>query len=129
MLCALTFMTTILSYYLTIQLLRKPSEENLSMAMDFVRGAFVFISPCALEGISYITSKKIKKIYIDAVEIIIGIISVLLTIILFFLTTSNCNNIPQLVLSCIKVALIIYPLKVGINFTDLLLELLKSRKE
>ena len=44
--------------------------EKQNVTIDFFRNAFVFLAPCALEGLTFLTSKKKDKWLLDFFEII-----------------------------------------------------------
>lgn len=143
--CGITFIVTVLSYAMTIEILSSSNIASASdqianslqvanqsntaiteaTALNFLRSSFVFLSPCALEGINLFCSKVTKKLYLDVVEVIISVISILVSIYLFLFafrgtTPTNLQWIPY--------ALLIYPIKFGVNLFSEFFELVKLRR-
>lgn len=140
-----TFFVTVLSYAMTVDILKSTdiaaisgyvsdaveTANQSSMAiiesikLSFLRSSFVFLSPCALEGINLLCSKVTKKHYLDVTEIVIGVFSVLISIYLLGLVFRG--TIPEN-LQWIQYVLFVYPVKFGINLIDSVLELFKLRR-
>ena len=118
--CAITF----ISYGMTKELLKTSSEGTL-IVLDFYRGAFVFLVPCAIEGINLITSKISKKKAIDVCELFIGAAGILLTGYLLYEVIVEGN---LLCAKLISYLLLIYPLKFVISSVDGFIELIKLRR-
>ena len=93
---------------------------------SFIRGAFIFLAPCAMEGINLFVTKMAKKKGLDIFELSIGLMSVILCIYLFFVIfmekplSDTCADI-------IKFMLLVYPLKALVNLLDVILQAIRFR--
>lgn len=144
-LCGVTFFVTVLSYEMTVDILKSTDIAAISayvsdavetanqsstaviesIKLSFLRSSFVFLSPCALEGINLLCSKATKKFYLDTIEIAIGVLSVLISI--YLLVSVFRGTIPEN-LQWIRYLLLVYPVKFGINLIDSFFELFKLRR-
>lgn len=115
----------ILSYYLTYIILNDTNEEE--KYISFLRGSFVFLSPCALEGLAFLTTIAKNKGLVDGVETTIAVGSIIVTIILMVIVLGNIEMQKELVYA-ILVLLGMYPLKYVILFWDTIMLVIKVRR-
>ena len=120
----------IISYCMTVNLIDNSVNVDTSDAImpyrSFIRGAFIFLAPCAMEGINLFVTKMAKKKGLDIFELSIGLMSVILCIYLFFVIfmekplSDTCADI-------IKFMLLVYPLKALVNLLDVILQAIRFR--
>ena len=119
----MTSIVLCISYSMTIDMLTTLENGNLDI-FGFIRGAAVFLIPCAIEGINIIMAKTGKKVGIDITELIISVVSLIVGGYLLYSALANKNFLPVIV---IEILLTIYPLKYIINVFDGFIELAKRR--
>lgn len=111
------------SYILTITILDDAASLNVNE--NFLRGAFVFIAPCAMEGIQILTSKGKTDKTQDGVEVILSLVSMVTTLALAMVLIFNNNEYVIL----FRWLIMAYPLKIFSDSICDLLHLLKERKK
>ena len=119
----ITCVITFISYAIMIDVLNVQTDTPPPIDV-FRRDAFIFIIPCAIEGMYFITSKVQKKDIVDKVELIINLLSMGLSAVLFFKIIMN-KDITYVEL--VEILLLSYPLKFAVNSFDGLIDLLKAR--
>ena len=122
----INFITSIIlfiSYSMTVDMLHTATSGAADVP-EFIRGAAVFLIPCAIEGINIIINKTGKKAYVDTIEVVISVASLIAGGYLVYATFANKYDVPVYL---IKPVLLIYPFKYLINFFDGFIELLRLR--
>ena len=115
----------ILSYYLTHIILSDIGEQK--EYISFLRGSFVFLSPCALEGVSFLSTVAKNKGLVDGVETTVAVGSIILTILLMVIVLGNIS-IPEQLVYVILVLLGMYPLKYVVLFGDTVFLIIRLRR-
>ena len=110
------------SYILTTDILSDASNTNAEL--DFMRGAFVFIAPCALEAVNTFTSQEKEDKYQDKVEVILSMVGIFTTGILVLILIFDKGGCAKI----INVLIAAYPVKFVSNGVFDFIHLFQERK-
>lgn len=110
------------SYIITCNILNNATEAN-NFHMEFIKGAFVFIGPCAIEGINLLTSKStFNSKILNKLDVFILVLSIGLTILTAIFAILDIDKCILL----IEIAISVYPIKIVGKFA---LDIMKLNKE
>lgn len=108
------------AYIITIDVLGDANKGQ----EEILRATFVFIAPCSVEGFSILTSFEKQDKNRDHIEVILSVISIIITVVLIlhiFFNKNICTEVFGILVS-------VYPLRYICNATYDFIYLYKERK-
>lgn len=121
----LTLAIIMISYVLTLMLLDKAAGTAVGN-LNFMRASFIFLAPCALEGIALLVSEQGENKAFDTIELVLSALSMIFCIYLAVAVFAQKYFLPPVIV-CIVLA--IYPLKFASKTACSLFKLLDIRRK